>query len=78
MSAILICPDDQDFSCTVIVTKVISEENKIRWHRFGIDKSYEFGKPELIGTNVIWFSNECELIFNKKEYIQAFNILLKK
>ena len=33
---ILICPDDRDFSCTVIVTEVIKSDNTITWKRIGL------------------------------------------
>lgn len=33
---VLICPDDMDFSCTVIVAKVIYTEDEVIWDRIGI------------------------------------------
>jgi len=70
---ILMCPDDCDFSCTIIVAEIENCGNTIRWHRLGIDESKIYKpdyKPEKIGTAVTWFEKISSFKFYKKEYKQ--------
>ena len=67
ISPILMCPDDNDFSCTIIVAEIINRGNIISWLRIGIDKTKEWG-AEKIGSNVDWFDKIGNLNFNISEY----------
>jgi hypothetical protein len=66
---ILMCPDDCDFSCTLIVAEIQNFENTIKWNRIGIDKTTEFD-PEKIGSEVEWFDKINGFQFTKIEYDQ--------
>src|SRR5690606_31609461 len=33
---ILMCPDDCDFACTIIVAEVVKNENQVIWRRIGV------------------------------------------
>lgn len=66
---ILMCPDDCDFSCTIIVAEIENLGNKIIWKRLGIDKTkYENNCPEKIGSNVEWFQKIEQFEFEFYEY----------
>jgi hypothetical protein len=64
---ILLCPDDCDFSCTLIVAEIEKGDGIINWHRMGIDKTTEFDAYK-VGSNVDWFDKIEPLQFDKSEY----------
>ena len=67
---ILMCPDDNDFSCTIIIAEITNQKNRvIKWKRLGLDKTQEY-EAEKIGTSVEWFLKFEELEFEYNEYIQ--------
>ena len=69
---ILMCPDDCDLSCTLIVADVIKSDNEVVWNRIGIDSS-NIGIPynyELIGTEVNWLVRVAEMTFEKEDYFE--------
>ena len=69
---ILMCPDDCDLSCTIVVTEVIIGEDEVVWNRIGIDSS-NVGIPynyELIGTTVDWLPGFPKMTFDKDEYYE--------
>jgi hypothetical protein len=66
---VLMCPDDCDFSCTVIVTEVEADESQVVWHRFGRDETSERHiSPEKIGQSVEWIYGLGPFIFPRIEY----------
>lgn len=80
---ILMCPEDIGFDCTLIVVEIIVDDNIVTWNRMGIDKTnYPHGVPELVGGDVLWFSDFKALEFSKEEYrlmVDTFkNDLLKE
>lgn len=48
---ILVCPDDNDFSCTLIVAEIRNCGNTIQWKRVGLDQAKEWG-TENVGASV--------------------------
>lgn len=64
---ILMCPDDCDFSGTLIVAQIETLSDRIIWKRIGIDYTREF-EAEKIGTTVKWFDKMEPLEFLKSEY----------
>lgn len=53
----LMCPDDLDRWCSIVVTEVIVEQRVIVWHRPGVEVltvSSPEGMPESAGTGVEW------------------------
>ncbi|WP_350289133.1 hypothetical protein [uncultured Croceitalea sp.] len=69
---ILMCPDDLDFSCTLIVAEIQNCENTIKWNRIGIDKTTEF-EPEKVGSQVKWFDKMNKLEFTKTDYLKMLS-----
>jgi hypothetical protein len=64
---ILMCPDDADFSCTLIDAEIENTGTTVRWARIGIDQTKEF-EPEKIGSTVKWFDKVEPLEFKISEY----------
>ena len=72
---IMLCPDDFDFSCTVIVVEVICAGNTVIWSRFGADVTIydadETELPKYIGKKVDWFSGIGPFTFSKQIYMDC-------
>ena len=66
---ILMCPDDNDFSCTIIIAEIKNIGEVIEWNRLGIDQTQEFD-PNKIGTKVNWFAKMESLKFYKSDYLK--------
>lgn len=71
VAPILICPDDADFSCTVVVAEVCKEgEEVICWRRLGIDMTTTHN-PEELGATVEWIKQIGILRFGLAEYMSC-------
>jgi hypothetical protein len=66
---ILMCPDDRDFSCTLIVAEIECLDDVVIWHRLGLDITKDW-QPESVGSEVKWFYRELSYQFQKTEYIK--------
>lgn len=76
---ILMCPDDCDLTCTIIVAEVTKTDNEVFWSRVGVDSS-QLGTPyyyKLIGTTVTWLDLVSELRFIKEQYFEELNNIYK-
>ncbi|MCL3782709.1 hypothetical protein EMN47_20170 [Prolixibacteraceae bacterium JC049] len=69
---ILMCPDDADFSCTLIVADILRLENAVVWERLGIDMITEY-EAEKIGSKVDWFDKIKPLSFDIHNYEQMIS-----
>jgi len=69
---ILMCPDDADFSCTLIDAEIENTGTAIKWNKIGIDQTKEF-EPEKIGSTVEWFDKVEPLEFKISEYKNMLN-----
>lgn len=65
---ILMCPDDNDFSCTLIVAEVSNGGDVVRWKRLGLDMTRAW-EAEKVGSTVEWFDKIPELVFSKQDYL---------
>ncbi|WP_025028963.1 hypothetical protein [Caldalkalibacillus mannanilyticus] len=73
---ILMCPDDCDLWCTVIVAEVINKENHVIWSRIGVDSSNReelIETYECIGRRVDWLNKVPSMTFSKKEYYRELD-----
>ena len=73
MLPVLMCPDDCDLWCTIILVEVLITDDCIIWSRFGFDKSNRENLIkgfECIGTNVRWIESVTPMTFDKLEYIE--------
>jgi len=66
---ILMCPDDNDFSCTIIVAEIKNCGNLIQWKKIGVNKTEEW-EAEKVGSKVEWLDKLTELNFSKEEYLK--------
>lgn len=64
---ILMCPDDCDFSCTIIVVEIEHKSDKVIWKRFGLEGTSMASLP-AIGSQVEWFENVETLSFPINAY----------
>lgn len=67
---ILVCPDDLDFSCIVVVCEVKYIETSVQWKRIGIDTT---GIPNYIGKDIEWFRTIPLLEFPLNQYENCLN-----
>jgi hypothetical protein len=71
IAPVLMCPDDADLSCTLIVMEIEAKEQKILWNRVGFDMSNrDQNFPNAIGSVVDWFGNIDKLIFSRDDYLK--------
>ena len=69
---ILMCPDDSDFSCTLIDAEIENTGRTVKWNKIGLDRTEEF-EPEKIGSTVEWFDKIESLEFELTEYEQMLD-----
>lgn len=73
VSPILMCPDDCDFSCTLVVAEIEATEDVVTWKRIGMDNSSTFNNKSNVGTDVIWFEPSAPFVFMRNEYIKVIS-----
>ncbi|NCD70186.1 hypothetical protein [Mucilaginibacter agri] len=69
---ILMCPDDRDFSCTIVVAEIECLNDTIVWHKMGLDISQNH-QPEFIGSSVRWFEKVPSFQFSTLDYLAMIN-----
>ena len=71
---ILMCPDDLDFSCNLIVVSIQIKDQIVIWEKIGEDitKGREMN-PNLVGQEVKWFDMINKFQFDLKEYLDCIN-----
>ncbi len=68
IAPILMCSDDCDFSCTLILAEIENIGHRVYWKRFGQDNSKTSENKENVGSNVKWFFPKIEFEFDILEY----------
>ena len=61
---ILICPDDLDYCCSVVMVEVVAGADDIRWERVGLDAT----KKGAVGSCVRWLSGIGRFCFSRHDY----------
>lgn len=61
---IFICPDDLDFSCSVLMVEVVAEPDAVRWDRFGYDVTHH----GVVGSTIRWEANLGPFRFSRTHY----------
>jgi hypothetical protein len=69
---VLMCPDDADFTCTLIVADILSLNNVVIWERLGLDKTAD-PNPKSVGSVVDWFDKIGPLCFDVAIYKQSIS-----
>ena len=65
---ILMCPDDLDLWCRVVVVEVEETKEYIHWLRIGVDISKAEILPSSVASSVQWFEKIPSYTFKKSEY----------
>ena len=70
---ILICPDDLDLTCSVIMVEQVITETEVKWLRFG----RAWGQTQDVVTSVIWEEPRLAptLTFDFTQFEQAYDRL---
>ncbi len=71
IAPVLMCPDDTDFWCTVVLADVETGESTVRWHRLGLDASPAEELPDGIGQEVKWFEDFGPFEFERAAYVNC-------
>ena len=74
---ILMCPDDNDFSCTLIVAEIRNCGQIIQWKQIGLDTTKEWD-AEKVGSKVEWFDKVSELNFSMADYLAMLETFKQK
>jgi hypothetical protein len=75
---ILMCPDDLDFWCTIIIAEVQHAYNHIRWNRVGLNQCEGVKLPEAVGNPTNWMEGFGGWSFGISDYqavFEAFRLL---
>lgn len=72
IAPILMCPDDCDLVCTVVVAEVETRGNAVIWRRIGLDFGDKTGKPEKVGKEVEWLELPS-FTFHLNDYKKGIN-----
>lgn len=65
---LLVCPDDRDLSCTVVVVEQVTDADHVVWKRFGLSTNHIGG----VVTSVSWSDDEQYACFERKQFEGAF------
>ena len=71
---ILICPDDLDFSCSLVIADLEAEPDRVLWLRMGLDAT-QSDDLTRVGEEVDWFEETPVLAFKREDYeacVKAF------
>jgi len=68
---VLVCPDDLDFSCSVVIAEIERSEGWVTWNRLGLDASPP--AERRVGDKVDWFAGIGPWRFPRGEYESCFN-----
>ena len=64
---VLICPDDLDLSCSVVMAEVVAEADVIRWDRLGYDAT----PGGAVGSQIRWEPGWGPYRFSRSRYIRV-------
>lgn len=72
IAPVLMCPDDADLRCTIVVAEVEADESVVWWHRIGFDTTETRGiHADSVGGTVEWFDQIGPFRFDRMEYEQS-------
>jgi hypothetical protein len=63
----LVCPDDMDLNCTVVVVEQIVDKQTVEWRRFGLSINH----INSVVTSVRWSESEQCAIFDRTQFEEA-------
>jgi hypothetical protein len=72
ISPVLMCGEDLDFWCTIVVADSFATSNIITWARIGIDDTDDRGlHPDHLGQRVNWLAHTGPYIFDRQEFVDC-------
>jgi hypothetical protein len=80
IAPILVCGDDCDLYCTVVVAEITYKKDTICWERLGFDVSENENVEKVqqrIGLNVDWIVDIPPMTFDREEYTHSIMKLKK-
>lgn len=80
IAPILVCGDDCDLYCTVVVAEITYKKDTICWERLGFDVSENENVEKVqrrIGLNVDWIVDIPPMTFDREEYTRCMMRLKK-
>ncbi|NVD97550.1 hypothetical protein [Massilia sp. BJB1822] len=68
---ILVCSDDMDFGCTVVVVEQLVIDGTVQWLRWG----HSLSSGSEVGITTKWASSGAEplAVFNQQEFMECLN-----
>jgi hypothetical protein len=73
---ILLCPDDFDLWCTVIVAEVEITDKVVKWNKLGLertDRDLLFESINNFGQTIEWLPEIGHFMFNKTDYFRCID-----
>ncbi|MBW4422652.1 MAG: hypothetical protein KME13_26150 [Myxacorys californica WJT36-NPBG1] len=74
IAPILMCPNDRDFWCVIVLADILATPQTIHWQRLGIDQSLPVDLPEQIGKKVEWLDGIGPFAFDRGMYTQMLDV----
>lgn len=71
---VLLCPDDWDFFCSVVVAEVVLADDQVIWTRLGYDLTADPAAAQVahpIGERVEWWPDSPHFVFDRRAYHAA-------
>jgi hypothetical protein len=72
IAPVLMCPDDLDFFCTLVVAAIRNTGATVEWRRIGSDTTDPSRLPEHVGESVRWVDGFTGWSFDLAEYVTVF------
>ncbi|SNB80063.1 hypothetical protein SAMN02745900_03613 [Pseudomonas sp. URIL14HWK12:I8] len=71
---LLVCPDDLDLTCTVIVAEQRADEHHVQWRRFGLLKDLITSQSPAVG----WYDSIPNLTFERSCFESVLDAFRKQ
>ena len=65
---LLCCPDDLDFSCSLVIVETRIGDDTVEWRTFGFDTTQFDRLPHGVGKSANWLPARELLVFDRTEY----------
>jgi hypothetical protein len=65
---ILMCPDDCDFTCMLVVAEIINHGTHIQWRKIGLARTNTW-ETEKVGSEVQWLEKVSPMDFDMDDYL---------
>jgi len=74
IAPVLMCPDDVDLSCSVVVAEAYVTGDFVVWSRLGLDITpWSPAYPASVGEQVNWFHGAGPFRFARSQYLEALS-----